>query len=224
MAAKTLVQHWLGFDDSERIRENIFSFLSSQKDEKLIGCDYLESLTMIVSHLLQNNENTTYNERGNVEHEQWINDVLNEILTQICIPTLRMPRPTAYDINKRDKMQIFELTCDLVSRIVCKGPIANEKYIWTLVLKSLKSYVDESRSGVDVGNKADEQLLEVCEGIVLKVSRKVMSLPEKIASCSRTILTNLTVMSVHATNKARTEEQFFLDKFIFLCVRQTVFP
>jgi hypothetical protein len=160
MSGKSLVGHLFRSDDIQHRKENIISFLSSKLDQQQIDCDYLESLGIIVSHLPDFSTNTEPPKL--VFNEQWISNVLNTILTKTCIPTLRMPRPTAYDGDKRDKMKIFELTYELVSNVVCKGPLENAQCIWSLLLKSLQSFVDECKIGFDVGHEDDGSLLPVC--------------------------------------------------------------
>ena len=158
MAAKLLVDHLLRSDEIEHRKENILSFLSSNVDQQCIDCDYLESLSILVSHILDISTNTEPTKVAS--DKQWITNVLNTILTETCIPMLRMPRPSAYDGDKRNRMKIFELTYDVVSNIVCKGPLENAQCVWSLVLKSLQSFVDERKVGF--GHEVDGSLLPVC--------------------------------------------------------------
>ena len=168
MAEKLLVDHLIRSEDITQRKGNILSFLSSQPDHKRIDCDFFESLRILVAHLLDfltNAGPTITGSTALAANEQWIVKVLNTILTETCIPVLLMPRPTAYDGNKKEKLKIFELSYDIVSTIVCSGPLEHAQCIWRLVFKSLQSFVDEYKIGFDVGHEldgSDESLLPVC--------------------------------------------------------------
>ena len=169
MAEKLLVDHLIRSEDITQRKGNILSFLSSKPDHKRIDCDFLESLRILVAHLLDflTNAGPTVitGSTALAANEQWIVKVLNTILTETCIPVLLMPRPTAYDGNKKEKLKIFELSYDIVSTIVCSGPLEHAQCIWRLVFKSLQSFVDEYKIGFDVGHEldgSDESLLPVC--------------------------------------------------------------
>ncbi|XP_028401420.1 probable methyltransferase TARBP1 [Dendronephthya gigantea] len=177
MAARSLVEHLLRLDDIKYRKANILDYLSTKWEGQVIDCDYLESLNVIVSHLLNvatNRSNTANTEVTEPETckfglEPWIKDALKTILTETCIPTLSVVRPTGYDTDKRDRMRIFELTYELVAKIVCRGPLENAHCIWSLVLKSLQNFVDECNSGFDIGHgaNADESLLQVATALDL---------------------------------------------------------
>lgn len=165
MATRSLVEHLLRSDDIKHRKANILSFLSTDRKGQCIDADYLDSLNLIVSHLLNvpTNRGKTEPQAFKFDFDPWIKDVLKNLLIETCIPTLRMIRPTGYDVDKRDKMRIFELTYELVAKIVSRGPIENAQCIWSLVLKSLQRFVDECNSGFNIGRGAngDESLLQV---------------------------------------------------------------
>ena len=151
--ATLLVDLLLRSDDIKHRKENILSFLSSKQDQQCIDCDYLESLNIVVSNLL---DFPTTIEPA----------VFNKIVTETCIPALRRPRPTTCDEDRRSKIKVLELTYEVVSKIVCKGPSENARYIWCLVFKSLQNFCDECKIGFDLGHEVDESLLPVCNVIL----------------------------------------------------------
>lgn len=166
MAEKLLVDHLFDSEDLLHRKENILSFLSSKPDHKCIDCDFLESLRILVTHLLDFLTKTgpAILTTEHVPNERWIVGILNTILTETCIPVLLMPRPTAYDGKKKEKMRIFELTYQIVSTIVFNGPLEHAQCIWNLVFKSLQSFVDECKIGFDIGHdvhSGDESPLPV---------------------------------------------------------------
>ena len=171
MAEKLLVDHLFGCEDILQRKENILRFLSSKPDHKRIDCDFLESLSTLVTYLLDFSTKT--GPTVTPEHtpnERWIVKVLNTILTETCIPMLLMPRPTAYDGNKKEKMKIFELTYEIVSTIVCNRPLEHAQCGWSLVFKSLQSFVDECKIGFDIGHDVHSS-----DGSLLPVGIKILT-------------------------------------------------
>jgi hypothetical protein len=159
MATNSLVDHLLHSGDIKSTKENILSFLSSKLNKQCVDCDFLKSLSVIVLHLVDFSTNTGSGELDS--DERWIVNIFNTILTETCIPTLCMPRPTVHDVDKKDKMKILEITYEVVSNIACKGPLENAQCIWSLVLKSLQNFVDECEIGLDVSHEVKGSQLPV---------------------------------------------------------------
>ena len=157
MATNLLVDYLLRSGDIKYRKENILRFLSSKLDKQCTDCGFLKSLSILVSHLL---DFSTTTEAAKFD-EEWIINVFKTILTETCIPILCMPRPTVYDAEKKYKMKILEITYEVVSNIVCKGPLENTQCIWSLVFESLQTFMDECKIGFDVSHEVNGSKLPV---------------------------------------------------------------
>lgn len=164
MAAQLIVRHFLRSEDFKHLEKNIFDFITLGKDKSIVDISYLKSLDVIVSHIAEMNADTCQ-ETESVSMTM----LLDRILNDICLPLLRAPQPSTYDCDKGNKLKAFQVTYKLVSQITFGSPGEIGLHVWSLLLKSLKNFVDECRHGFGQGHEVDssEDVLEVATALDL---------------------------------------------------------
>lgn len=162
MAANLVAfQLFVSLNEVKDSKEKILSLLSSLKRcHKDVSCDYIEALSAITSFLLNEMpEDETHKQTRNAS----INcnaDILSTILRDGCIPTLHKCSINPTEQSAKEKLKIFQLTCALVSKIVCMGEVANGVMVWNIVLNSFKCFVNDH--GLDGSTDQSDGHLSVC--------------------------------------------------------------
>ena len=162
MAANLVAfQLFVSLNEVKDSKEKILSLLSSLKRcHKDVSCDYIESLSAITSFLLNEMpEDETHKPTTNAS----INcnaDILSTILRDSCIPTLHKCSINLTEQSAKEKSKIFQLTCALVSKIVCMGELENGVMVWNIVLHSFKCFVNDH--GLDGSTDQSNGYLSVC--------------------------------------------------------------
>ena len=164
MAAKVLVSHLLRSEDFKQVEKSVIAFITSGKGEDTLDVDYMESVDAIVSYMLEKDMDTIC-ETESVS----IRMVLQNVVTVVCLPLLRTPRPSTYDNDKGNKLKLFQLTYKVVSRITFGSSLEISQLIWSLLFKSLKNFVNECKHGFGEGHEVDasEHLLQVATALDL---------------------------------------------------------